>query len=196
MDEKFKESIEEAKNYISKIDDVAHGIYHIKQVVDNSLLISMQFPEVDPKLIEVAAWWHDVGRLYNDAHEEISAKMAYESLLKLDVPNEICQKVHDAIIFHKYSMNPKTIEGEIIRDADKLEFIGIPKWKICIEKKEYYWLEDIARLLPKLRDEFLHLEVSKKIYDKQIVEFIDFIKTVDDKDFEKTKIKILSYDLV
>ena len=193
MEDKFKKSIEEAKGHISKINDSAHDKVHIKAVVDFALRITKEFPDTNPQIIEVAAWWHDVGRLFNEVHEEISAKMAYESLFKQNISVEICQKVYDAILLHKWSMSPKTIEGEIIRDADKLDFISIERWKQCIEDKNFYALSDLARLLPRLRNEFLHLDISKKIYDGLIENFIKFIKSVENDDFQEIKNQILSY---
>jgi len=193
MEDKFQESIEEAKNHILKIKDSAHDGMHIRGVVNFALKIAKEIPEVDPQIIEVSGWWHDVGRLFGEAHEKISAKMAYECLSKKGVPELICQKVYDTIIFHAYSMSPNTIEGEIIRDADKLDFLSIEKWKYCIKDKNIYALSDIARLLPRLRNEFLHLEVSKKIYDSLINDFIKFVKSIEDPDFQEIKNNILSY---
>lgn len=195
MRQEFEKSIEEAKKFISEIEDTAHNFTHTKSVVEFAIKIAEEYDEVDTELIEVAAWWHDVGRLYHEIHEKLSAEMAYESLKNLNVEIKICQKVYNAIIFHKWSMQPQTIEGEIIRDADKLDFISISRWKLCLESNNLKILQDLSNLLPRLRNEFLHLKISKNIYDVQIIKFKEFIKKINKPNLFEIKNKILAMDL-
>ena len=187
MKREFERSIREAKELISRINDSAHSFAHAESVVKFTLEIADGYPEVDRELIEVAAWWHDIGRLYAEEHEKLSAEMAQKSLEKLGVEKEICRKVYDAIVFHKWSMHPKTLEGEIIRDADKLDFISIERWKKCLASQNLSVLEEISNLLPRLRNELLHLEISKKIYDRMIQEFKGFVVGNEDLDFLRIK---------
>jgi putative nucleotidyltransferase with HDIG domain len=176
MRQEFKKSIKEAKEIISKIKDSAHNYSHFKSVIKFAIKITKEYKDVDVDLIKVASWWHDVGRLYSKNHEKLSAEMAYKSLKKLNVETVICQKVYDAIIFHKWSMQPQTIEGKIIRDADKLDFISVIRWESCLNNNNIEALQDLSKLLPKLKNELLYLNISKKIYDKQIIKFKKFIK--------------------
>jgi putative nucleotidyltransferase with HDIG domain len=194
MRQEFEKSIEEAKKFISKIEDSVHNFTHIKSVVKFAIKIAKKYDNVDTDLIEVAAWWHDVGRLYSEIHEKLSAEMAYKSLQELKVEEPVCKKVYYAIVFHKWSMQPKTIEGEIIRDADKLDFISIPRWKSCLDNN-IEALQDLSNLLPRLRNEFLHLKISKKIYDNQIIKFKEFIQDIDKPNFFEVKDQILAYNL-
>ena len=92
-------------------------------------------------------------------------------------------------------MQPQTIEGEIIRDADKLDFISIARWKSCLENNNLKALQELSNLLPKLRNEILHLDISKKIYDKKIIIFIKFIENINTPNFLKNKNQILNYNL-
>ncbi|MFT4303672.1 MAG: HD domain-containing protein [Candidatus Woesearchaeota archaeon] len=196
MREEFVKAIEQAKTYIHKIEDVSHNIVHVKSVVDYAIIIAESYPEVDLNLIEVAAWWHDVGRVSgNQGHEQRSAEIARDFLKQLGVELEICNQVYDAIVFHKWSMKPVTLEGEIIRDADKLDFISISRWKACLDANILGPLKELSLLLPRLRNELLHLDISKKVYDSKIIEFKNFIKTVETINFSDIKKQILSYDL-
>ena len=184
MRKEFEKSIKKAKQLIYKMADPDHNLIHIKSVVDFAIEISKQYPEVDSDLIEVAAWWHDVGRLYDDgSHEKTSAEMAKKSLEDLNVESKISSKVYLAIIFHRWSMKPKTLEGEIIRDADKLDFISIPRWESCLKRKDFKDLRTKADLLPRLRDEILHLQISRKIFDREIAKFENFIKNIKNRNF-------------
>jgi len=191
MKREFERSIREAKELISRINDSAHSFAHAQSVVELALEIADGYPEVDRELIEVAAWWHDAGRLYAEEHEKLSAEMSEKSLEKLGIEKEICRKVYDAIAFHKWSMHPQTLEGEIIRDADKLDFISVERWKKCLALKNLTVLEEISHLLPQLRDELLHLEISKGIYDRMIQQFKGFIVRNEDLDFLRIKAESL-----
>jgi hypothetical protein len=92
-------------------------------------------------------------------------------------------------------MQPKTIDGKIIRDADKLDFVSIPRWKSCLENNNIEALQDLSNLLPQLRNEFLHLKISKKIYDNQIIKFKEFIQDIEKPNFFEIKNQILAYNL-
>jgi putative nucleotidyltransferase with HDIG domain len=195
MRKEFKEAVQEAKRLNSQIDDSAHNFDHTESVVGLALKITEEYPEVDSDLIQVAGWWHDVGRLYdNENHERVSAEMARDYLKEMKAEEEICEKVYSAIVFHKWSMSPETIEGEIIRDADKLDFISIKRWAFCLEDNNMKVLNDICVRLPKLRDELLHLDVSRKIYDEKITIFNKFIEKSNHKNLYYLKSKILNYE--
>lgn len=70
-------------------------------------------------------------------------------------------------------MEPKSIEGKILKDADKLSFLGINRWNNCIRNN--YKLIEIIQLLPKLKNEILCLDESKKIYDEAMIVLIKFL---------------------
>lgn len=67
-------------------------------------------------------------------------------------------------------MHPKTNEGLLLKDADKLAWIGLGRWKDCL--KNHQNLDSIINLLPNLRNEILYFEESKKIFDRDIIKLI------------------------
>jgi len=192
MRSEFTASIQEAKQHIDKIIDPAHSIIHVSAVVKRAESIAKHYPQVNPEIITLAAWWHDVGRLFFRTHEALGAQLAYESLYRLGVEVDTCNTVFDAIAYHKWSMKPRTLEGRIIKDADKLDYISIDRWQACIDSKSYESITKIADLLPDLRNRILQLEVSKKMYDEMLVEFKQFISNITDEQLMTTKQKILN----
>lgn len=169
--------INKAKEILKKSKDKYHDINHSRAVLKNAKKLSTNYPEADKKALLIAAWWHDVGRVYKgNGHEVLSAKLVSAELKKLSYKKEFINIVSNAIKFHKWSMAPKTIEGKIIRDADKLDFISENRWKRCIMNKQYIHTMDTLLLLPKLRNEILKLDESKNLYDKRYPVFRNFLK--------------------
>lgn len=99
MRNEFIDSIENARGYISKIDDPLHDSVHVRGVVE--LVEELAGHSSNKDLIKVAAWWHDVGRLWQKNHEKLSARMASDDLEGRGVGEEKCRKVYRAIIFHR-----------------------------------------------------------------------------------------------
>lgn len=92
-------------------------------------------------------------------------------------------------------MQPETIEGEIIQDADKLNFISIARWKECLKNRDYKDLKHLAEKLPLLKDSLLNLDRSKDRYEEMISGFLDFIREDKDSAFGEIKEMILDMGL-
>ena len=175
---KYKDIIQAAIDIMSSIDDPEHGLGHIYDVVDNIVRIIERLPddaentdsELDAEMCVVCAYWHDVGRRHKGAgHEVLSAEMLVEVLIDKGFDENYIEKCKESIVNHKWDASkPETFEGVILREADKLAFIGARRWKECLEKG--YKLVDIVRLLPSLRNEILRLEITRQLYDIDIVE--------------------------
>ena len=174
--EKYKLLLNRAEIIMRFIDDPEHNIIHMNEVIGFTvdLLNNLDNNNIDSEVCIIAAYWHDTGRsIQTQGHEQVSAKMLKEEMLKLNYENDFIQKCYDAIEFHKWNMSPKTVEGWIVKDADKLAWIGTRRWKECMNNKKT--LNSIIDLLPNLRNEILHFEYSKELYDKQIIKLLNLI---------------------
>jgi len=167
--------ISKSRKHMEEINDFEHDYNHIKDVVKNVIEIMNNIDEIfDSEVCIIAAYWHDVGRtVQNENHENISGDMLKLEMEKLEYDKDFIQKCYDAILFHKWNMTPKTIEGKIVRDADKLAYLGIGRWHSCIENNQR--LDDIIELLPNLKNEILFFDYSKKLYDKEIIKVLKLI---------------------
>ena len=65
-------------------------------------------------------------------HAIISANMLKKEMERLNYNEGFIEKCYKAIYKHSWNEIPDTLEGKIIRDADKIDFIGINRWKNCI----------------------------------------------------------------
>ena len=175
IEEKHKILISKAKEYMASINDKMHDINHMYDVVFyTKKLLEILNLDVDKEVCIISAYFHDVGRIkLNEGHEKLSADMLKEEMEKLGYDEIFIDKCYQAIIYHKWSMEPKTLEGKIVKDADKIGFIGLNRWKACIESKTD--LDNIIELLPRLRNEFLYFTESKNIYDEEILKLLEYL---------------------
>ncbi|MFV0275523.1 MAG: HD domain-containing protein [Bacilli bacterium] len=170
-----KKLIDKSKEYMNTITDFEHNSNHIEDVIKYLIDIMHNIDnDFDAEVCIISAYWHDVGRtIQEDNHEKISAEMLKEEMMNLGYNETIIEKCFNAVPFHKWNMTPKTIEGNILKDADKLAWLDVGRWSSCINNNQK--LDAIINLLPKLRNEILFFEYSKKIYDMEIVNILSLL---------------------
>lgn len=198
MNKKLQDSIRHAKEILNEIPDSFHGgLVHSKKVSEIAQEILKFDPDANKDVVITASWWHDTGRLYgNEGHEKRSAQLAYKDLLKRGVNEKFCRNVYLAIAHHRFDMKPTTLEGYILKDADKLSLLDPKRWQQAISDKEYHKFEHTIHILKTLDEEILALPISHKIYKILAKDFTEYIASIEDLDFEKKKEEITSLDLV
>ena len=175
IERKYKKLIDFAKEKMFQFQDYEHNLGHIEDVVCYvKKLLSILKVSADAEVCILSAYWHDIGRLQSaNNHEKISAEMLQKELEKQNFEKSFIEKCYAAIENHKYNMTPLTIEGKILKDADKLAWLGLRRWESCLKNGQK--LDSIISLLPKLRNEILFFDESKKIYDEEIVKLTQFL---------------------
>jgi len=119
-------------NDVKKIieNDSAHDFEHIMRVYKNAKKLCKQ-EKVNEKLVLCAVLLHDIvsypksdKRSKNSSID--SAKKAIIILKRYDFTENEITIISDAIREHSFSQKktPKTIEGEILQDADRLDALG------------------------------------------------------------------------
>ncbi|MFM7006460.1 MAG: HD domain-containing protein [Flavobacteriales bacterium] len=107
----------------------SHDWFHIDRVRNNALLLQ-QTEGGDATLIELAALLHDFSdHKYNGGDFEAGSKQVYALLKELKAPEETATRVAEivAIVSYKGALvadAQANIEGQIVRDADRLDAIG------------------------------------------------------------------------
>ncbi|HSP88875.1 MAG TPA: Pycsar system effector family protein [Ignavibacteriaceae bacterium] len=100
---------------------VYHNLDHTKEVVETTEEIgrSSGISNSELEILLLAAWFHDTGitEVYNN-HEEKSAEIAKEFLLRNNYPLEKSEKVYNLILVTKMPQSPKNLLEQIICDAD------------------------------------------------------------------------------
>lgn len=124
VNQRLKEYIQ---NNIFKIYDLngeAHGINHIKYVLDRAFEISKPYEaEIDYNMLYTAVSYHDIGdHIDRENHEKISAKwMMDDKNLEEFFSREQRIIIKEAIEDHRASSKqiPRNLYGKILTSADK-----------------------------------------------------------------------------
>ena len=170
----YRNSIRFARKYLAGALDHAHDISHAERVARNVALIGRKLGYKDISFLSLCAWWHDAGRTIDDScHEKISAELLKNDLLRRGSSVAVVKKAYAAVRHHRWSMRPCTLEGKMIYDADKLDFISIERWKKCLKAKQNIHPKEIAKLLPRL-EKLFHFDESRAIYRRRLPAFMKF----------------------
>ena len=145
-------------------------IYELEQELE----ILKEENDADKEVCILSAYWHDVGRMYGkEGHGVNSAEMLKSELNKNNYNDEFIQKCYKAICKHDTKEIPETLEGIIVKDADKIDAVGIERWKACVESNQR-----LPRIFPNLREEMIIRESSKKMYDKNARKLIEYLSKI------------------
>jgi len=108
----------------------AHGFDHTERVFNLATHLA-KIEKADLETVQVSALLHDIARQREDngevsCHAEHGSKQAVKLLQEFGFPKEKIFVVEDAIYCHRYKkgLTPKTLEGKIVQDADRLEALG------------------------------------------------------------------------
>lgn len=174
IEQSNKELLQKAVEIMKTVPDFKHSLSHMESVVQYTKEILETVEEANKEVCLISAYWHDVGRkIQNEGHAKISADMLQEEMKNLEYDDELIRKCYLAIYKHGWKEEPETLEGVIVRDADKIDFVGIGRWKECIETNCRF--HKILELLPRLRKDLLKLECSKEIFDREIGKLVIYL---------------------
>ncbi|MFQ6024913.1 MAG: HD domain-containing protein [Nitrosopumilaceae archaeon] len=119
----------EVRRRIEK-NDIAHDFEHIMRVYKNAVKIGRK-EKANMKTLLTAVLLHDIvsfpkSESLTKSSSTKSALEAKKILEKFYFPQKDIKIILDAIRDHSYSKNkiPKTLEGKILQDADRLDAIG------------------------------------------------------------------------
>jgi len=167
--------------------DPVHGFPHIERVMKLAFKLAEDFREVDSLVLKLAVLLHDIGRVEEETlhkhHALLSAEMAKNILAQYGFTENIINNVADAILAHSYTLRykPKTIEGRILSDADKLDALGAVGIMRVFMESAYRGrtleetISHFYEKLFKLKD-LMWTEKAKKMAEKRhryMVEFLD-----------------------
>lgn len=153
MVSEWEKLFEDKIRTVASSDDPAHDLNHFKRVVTLAKKLCVQ-EAAKLEVVVPAAWLHDLvivpknSPLRSQA-SKLSAEKALEFLREINYPQEFHQEIAHAIEGHSFSANieVKTIEAQIVQDADRLDGLGAIGLARCfatagLMKRSFYQAED------------------------------------------------------
>lgn len=120
--------IEKVKSFVIELlsnqlpfENYYHNLTHTKSVVETAILLAKKdnCTEEEAILVQIAAWFHDVGYIeIDEGHEEVSKKIAANFLEENGFNNEDLKIILQLIDVTKINSIPTTSLEKIIKDAD------------------------------------------------------------------------------
>ena len=98
-----------------------HTLNHTLEVVKNAVFIGTKenLPEDEMSILQLAAWFHDVGYINTyKGHEKESAEMAVNFLERQGVDENIRTAVTESILATTFPQNPQSRLAKVLCDAD------------------------------------------------------------------------------
>lgn len=103
-----------------------HNIAHTKNVVQQARVIGelCNISKIDLFLLEIAAWFHDIGFIKKaDGHEKESAILASQYLKNEGLSAQAIEVVRNLILATQFDVEPNTELEQILVDAD-VSYLG------------------------------------------------------------------------
>jgi uncharacterized protein len=126
----FQQIFQQLSRVLDASNDGSHDISHLNRVWRTARLIAAE-EGGDLRLLAAAVLLHDCVTVEKDSPlreqaSRLSAEKAEQMLEKLQWDSLEIEAVSDAIRTHSYSAGlvPKSLEGRILQDADRLDAIG------------------------------------------------------------------------
>lgn len=166
-----KKLISYTKNKVKKLFEghpvSAHGIDHVTRVAGLAKLFAAK-EKADVFLSEMSGWLHDIGRTLEghtniiSGHHELSYELCQkwfreDEVLRVGLTKQQKLTILYAVRYHWNSVADKYFMASVLRDADKIDTLGLTgikrayefsggdekkfQWDIRLRYDIYYWLE-------------------------------------------------------
>ncbi|WP_339250071.1 HD domain-containing protein [Sporosarcina sp. FSL W8-0480] len=123
--EKFIERCTEQVIGIYEQFDASHDFDHILRVMRNAEMIARTLPEADMAIVRLAALLHDVDDPKYKTESGVSVKeLLHSSGVDADMTKRILETIKSVSFNGGNEEEIVSIEGAILRDADRLDAIG------------------------------------------------------------------------
>ncbi|NEX02740.1 HD domain-containing protein [Pseudobutyrivibrio xylanivorans] len=123
------EIIDRAIEYVSTLfkgNSDGHDVQHTLRVYKNVQLLLKSYPEADSFISLLSALLPDVDdhKLFKTENNFNARTFLKENGLSRELIDEICEVINSVSFSKNKGKTPRTLEGQIVQDADRLDAIG------------------------------------------------------------------------
>jgi len=166
------------------VENFYHDVNHTQEVVQSAIEIGIgeKLSKSKMEMIQIAAWFHDVGYIEKtDGHEKVSVKYARNFLTELQYPSNKIKIITDAILATKIPQRPKNNFEKILCDADlfhfgkEIFFNRNDKYRVEFENhlghklSEHDWL---VKTIDFVKNQNFHTDYAKRNFTDQKKEIL------------------------
>ena len=124
-----KDMVEKAIEFIAELFDKnadGHDLNHSIRVYKNAMDILRSYKDADKEVVELAALLHDVDdhKLFDTVNNENARRFLETQNISCDKIEAICEVINSVSFSKNKGVKPKTLEGCIVQDADRLDALG------------------------------------------------------------------------
>lgn len=135
----YKKLVAEAKRRLKNASrDVAHDLQHHERVwkVCQEIVKSENL-SLNTSLLKISVYWHDVVVGEEKWPSILMVRETCDVLKKLMRENKFkpseSKIVIEAVLYHEFRNTPKSVEGLVLQDADKLEALSEERWSQTLQ---------------------------------------------------------------
>lgn len=207
MDEQVEEELksrlkEEFSNYTEIAGGKNYRYRHLETVLEIVRKLKQKVEtgeDIDEKVLEIAALYHDIGRKNDiedgemdpfeghEGHDERGARIVSNYVSEF-VTEEQLEKIEN--IIRNHHSQPETVEGKIVQDADKVSNFGVNNlWRqfhyaaeherSFDESIEYFWDSAVDRYRKQM--EKLNFDYTKKMAENRLENHKEAIKNMEEE---------------
>ncbi len=213
MNLRIKKLIAVAQHYMYCSSDPIHDIRHVTRVVEytQKLATDLNLSKHETQALELAAWWHDVGRSFTRKpsmiwmmffDDIISSLLLWIHTIRFGIWGSgtniairliWCKNLATGSFFSKIFLRKRTrLLLDILNDADNLDLLHIERYEtaqklVHTSRKNYYAFKTLIWL--NLNTKVLYMKtVAARKYIKQIIK--DLLDWISQKDIYLWHIKM------
>ena len=118
-----------AKDYIYNLfnnNSDGHDANHSIRVYQNAYRIAEGYPDINLTVVSLASLLHDVDdhKLFHTENNENARTFMKSHQVESDTIEFVCEVINGVSFSKNKSNPPKSVEGKIVQDADRLDAIG------------------------------------------------------------------------
>ncbi len=185
------ELINKAKDYLEHqpVDSV-HSVDHHERVADNCMkIIEEEHLNINSYAVVIAAWWHDVET------KQGATTLLQQEMEMAGFDRQTIESVSAIVRSHTFGKDQKTIESQVLFDADKMEYFNPERMRKAVKDAQegtlsipilaqhyHLWLDRYQSVLSSF-----HFSYSRETAFRNLVETL--------KEIEKMRIFLETYNI-